>query len=92
MRGQTQQRGGRNGLDGLARWFSLQQAFGPQQDLATLQALFSLDSAAGMGMGGMDMGMPGMPGMQGAGAPSGLSPEEAAVIQGIQQQMQSRGY
>lgn len=89
MRGQMQQRGGRNGLDGLARWFSLQQAFGPQQDLATLQALFSLDASSGMGMGGMDMGMQGM---QGAGAPSGLSPEEAAVIQGIQQQMQSRGY
>lgn len=89
MRGQTQQRGGRNGLDGLARWFSLQQAFGPQQDLATLQALFNLDVSAGMGMGGLALGMPGM---AGAGAPSGLSPEEAAVIQGIQQQMQSRGY
>lgn len=89
MRGQMQQRGGRGGLDDLAKWFSLQQAFGPQQDLATLQALFSLDASSGMGMGGMDMGMPGM---QGAGTPTGLSPEEAAVIQGIQQQMQSRGY
>jgi len=78
-------------MNDLARWFSLQQAFGPQQDLATLQQLFNLDSQMGMGGygggygGGMEQALP-----DSAGA--NLSPEELAVIQGIQQQMQGRGY
>jgi len=77
-------------MDDLARLFSLQQAFGPQQDLATMQQLFGLareaqDMQYG-GLGGMaDMGMDNP-------ATAGLSPAELAAIQQIQSQLQGRGF